>query len=63
MMKKEQIKKDSCVEFVMGKSNVILGKTDTMAEVSKPNISGFGKALGPSRTSKISKFSVKPPSS
>ena len=60
-MNKNKLSKDSCVEFVMGKGNVVVGKTDTVAEVGKTNVSVFGKGLAPGRTSKISKFSTRPP--
>ena len=58
---KNKIQKDSCVEFVMGKGNVMVGKTDTVAQVGKTNVSVFGKNLAPGRTSKISKFTTRPP--
>lgn len=29
-MAKNKLSKDSCVEFVMGKGNVVVGKTDTV---------------------------------
>ena len=41
----------------MGKENAMNGKTDTMAEVGRANVSMFGKAMVPGRISKISKYS------
>lgn len=48
--------KDSCLEFKLGKENIMNGKTDTIGEVNT-KVSMFGQAMTPGRVSKISKFS------
>lgn len=37
--------KDSCLEFKMGKSNIIIGKTQTVETVGSVKLSGFGADL------------------
>lgn len=52
------IKKDSCVEFVMGKQNLFTGKVETIAEVSSTNNS-VGKNFESVVIPKVSKFNLK----
>ena len=52
------VKKDSCVEFVMGKENVFTGKVDTVAESNNNQIS-IGKKMESVLMPKVSKFSAK----
>ena len=52
------VKKDSCVEFVMGKENVFTGKVDTVAESNNNQIS-IGKKMESVIMPKVSKFSAK----
>jgi hypothetical protein len=52
------IKKDSCVDFKMGKENVFTGKVDTIAETASNNNS-IGKRFESVAMPKISKFSAK----
>jgi hypothetical protein len=56
-----KIQKDSCLDFKLGKDNVLTGKTDTVPETGRTKVSVFGKAMTPGRVSKISKFSSRPP--
>ena len=51
-------KKDSCVEFRMGKENVFTGKVDTIAETGSTNNS-VGRKFEPLMTPKMSKFTSK----
>ncbi len=51
-------KKDSCVEFKMGKENVFTGKVDTIAETGSTNNS-VGRKFEPMMTPKMSKFTSK----
>jgi serine/threonine protein kinase len=39
----KSIKKDSCVDFKMGKENVFTGKVDTIAETASSNANSVGK--------------------
>lgn len=43
--KKEQLKRDSCLEFVMAKDNILTGKTETVGALGSSKISGFGAGL------------------
>lgn len=52
------IKKDSCVEFKMGKENVFTGKVDTVAETASTHNS-VGKRFESVISPKASKFSAK----
>jgi len=52
------IKKDSCVEFKMGKDNVFTGKVDTIAETTSTHNS-VGKTFESVNIPKISKFCAK----
>jgi calcium-dependent protein kinase len=53
----KDLKRDSCLNFVMGKDNILTGKTETMGTVGSAKISGFGAGL--LKGLKASKF-VKP---
>ena len=52
------IKKDSCVDFKMGKENVFTGKVETVAEMSSNNNS-VGKRFESVALPKVSKFNAK----
>lgn len=52
------IKKDSCVDFKMGKENVFTGKVETIAETASNNNS-VGKRFESVAMPKVSKFSTK----
>ena len=52
------LKKDSCVDFKMGKENVFTGKMDTVAETGSTNNS-VGKRFESVVMPKVSKFSAK----
>lgn len=52
------LKKDSCVDFKMGKDNVFTGKVDTVTETGSTNNS-VGKRFESVVMPKISKFSAK----
>ena len=54
----KMIKKDSCVDFKMGKENVFTGKVDTIAETNSTNNS-VGKRFESVVMPKVSKFSAK----
>ena len=41
----KDIKRDSCLQFKMGKDNVITGKIETVGSVASGKISGFGQGL------------------
>lgn len=53
------IKKDSCVDFKMGKENVFTGKVDTIAETASSNANSVGKRFESVAMPKVSKFSKK----
>jgi hypothetical protein len=53
------IKKDSCVDFKMGKENVFTGKVDTIAETASSNANSVGKRFESVPLPKVSKFSTK----
>ena len=53
----KDLKRDSCLNFVMGKDNILTGKTETVGTVGSAKISGFGAGL--LKGLKVSKF-VKP---
>jgi hypothetical protein len=58
-MEKEKLnKKDSCVDFRMGKENVFTGKVDTIAETGSTNNS-VGRKFESFLSPKASKFSAK----
>lgn len=52
------IKKDSCLDFKMGKENVFTGKVDTLLETGSTSNS-VGKRFESFVSPKASKFSVK----
>lgn len=52
------LKKDSCVDFKMGKENVFTGKVDTIAETGQTNNS-VGKRFESVAMPKASKFSAR----
>ena len=52
------LKKDSCLDFKMGKENVFTGKVDTIAETASTNNS-VGKRFESVVMPKVSKFSAK----
>lgn len=41
----KDLAKDSCLDFKMGKDNIITGKTETVETVGSVKISGFGATL------------------
>lgn len=43
--KGKEIERDSCLDFKIGKDNIITGKTDTVGTVPSGKISGFGAGL------------------
>ncbi len=49
------VKKDSCLEFKMGKENVFTGKVETVAETGSTGNS-IGKRFEPVLSPKMSKF-------
>lgn len=53
------IKKDSCVDFKMGKENVFTGKVETIAETVSSNNNSVGKRFESVAMPKVSKFSSK----
>ena len=55
----KNIKKDSCVDFKMGKENVLTGKVDTIAETASSNANSVGKRFESVAMPKVSKFSTK----
>lgn len=57
-LKQKTIKKDSCVDFKLGRENVFTGKVDTVSEVASTNNS-VGKRFESVRSPKASKFSAK----
>ena len=58
--KKEQmLKKDSCVDFKMGKENVFTGKVDTVTDAGSSAQNSVGKRFESVVMPKISKFSAK----
>jgi serine/threonine protein kinase len=54
----EKIKKDSCVDFKMGKENVFTGKVETLTETGS-TANSVGKRFESVISPKISKFTVK----
>lgn len=52
------IKKDSCLDFKMGKENVFTGKVETLAETGSTHNS-VGKRFELMHSPKVSKFSIK----
>lgn len=55
MVKNFRIKKDSCIEFKLGKESIFTGKTDSVGEVGSTKVSMMGANL--LKGVKISKFS------
>lgn len=51
------MKKDSCVDFHMGKENVVTGKTEEV-ESLKSNKVSISNAASPIRKPKVSQFSA-----
>jgi hypothetical protein len=46
MRKKDKsLEQDSCLNFKMGKDNILTGKTETVGTVPSGKISGFGAGL------------------
>ena len=43
--KAKELERDSCVDFKMGKDNIITGKTETVGTVPSGKMSGFGAGL------------------
>ena len=43
--RKEGLKRDSCLEFKMGKGAILTGKTETVGALGSSKISGFGAGL------------------
>jgi hypothetical protein len=57
-LKQKTIKKDSCVDFKLGRENVFTGKVDTVSEVASTHVS-VGKRFESMISPKASKFCAK----
>lgn len=57
-LRQKNLKKDSCVDFKLGRENVFTGKVDTVNEVASTNNS-VGKRFESMISPKASKFSAK----
>jgi len=58
MVKVFRVKKDSCIEFKLGKENILTGKTESVENVGSSKVS-VGKDMLKG-ISKISKFTSRP---
>lgn len=58
--KPKQLEKDSCLEFKMGKENIMKGKTDTVGNMGPTKVSMMSQSVVPARISKVSKFARAP---
>jgi hypothetical protein len=57
-MKNFRVKKDSCIDFKLGKENVLTGKTESVENVASTKVS-VGKDMFKG-VSKTSKFTARP---